>query len=96
MRELDQFELPPGIHQLNSKPIGKLRNYQAGDVGKRFLVVKSGGQHFTDLCEKMLLFFDALAFGDVVRDVRGAGNAAVAIMNRRDRDRDRDDGPILS
>ena len=96
MRKLNQFKMPRGIHQVYSKPIRKLRHDQTGDIGKRFWVVESGGQHFTDLCEKMLLCFDALAFCDVVCDVGGTDDLALAIVNRRYGDRDWQDGPILS
>src|SRR6266487_6773388 len=96
MCKLNKFKTPRGIHQVYSKPIRKLRNDQTGDIGKRFRVVKSGRQHFTDLYEKMLLCFDALAFSDVVCDVGGTDDLALAIVNRRYGDRDRQNGPILS
>src|SRR5690242_7156277 len=88
--------MPRCIQQINSEPIGYLRNNQPSHVSQRFLVVKGRGEHTTDFGEKLLLRLNTLALSNIVSDVGDSDDLARAIVNRRDSDRHRQVRPILS
>ena len=56
------------VHDFDHAPVGEITNYQMSNGRQRLLVIERGGQHGSRFGQKLLLFLDALALGDVAHE----------------------------